>query len=39
MGATIERKIQVDGYRWTGSEWIVSCTRMVEKGGNLVRLG
>lgn len=35
-GATIERKVQVDGYRWTGSEWIVSCTRMVDKGGNLV---
>jgi dimethylglycine dehydrogenase len=35
-GATIERKVQVDGYRWTGSEWIVSCTRMVEQGGNLV---
>ena len=35
-GVTIERKIQVDGYRWTGSEWIVSVTRMVEQGGNLV---
>ncbi|MDQ1847426.1 FAD-dependent oxidoreductase [Gemmobacter fulvus] len=35
-GATIERKVQVDGYRWTGSEWIVSCTRMIEKGGMLV---
>ena len=35
-GCTIERKWQVDGYRWTGSEWIVSITRMVEKGGNLV---
>ena len=35
-GATIERKVQVDGYRWTGSEWIVSCTRMVDKGGNLI---
>lgn len=35
-GATIERKWQVDGYRWTGSEWIVSVTKMVEKGGNLV---
>ncbi len=35
-GAAIERKIQVDGYRWTGSEWIVSCTRMVETGGRLV---
>jgi dimethylglycine dehydrogenase len=36
LGATFERKIQVDGYRWTGSEWIVSCTRMHEVGGNLV---
>ncbi|MFN3822629.1 MAG: FAD-dependent oxidoreductase [Pseudorhodobacter sp.] len=35
-GATIERRVQVDGYRWTGSEWIVSCTRMVEQGGRLV---
>ncbi|MCC5964183.1 MAG: FAD-dependent oxidoreductase, partial [Rhodobacteraceae bacterium] len=35
-GAEIMRKVQVDGYRWTGSEWIVSCTRMVEKGGNLI---
>ncbi len=36
LGAEIMRKVQVDGYRWTGSEWIVSCTKMVEKGGNLV---
>ncbi len=36
FGCTFERKIQVDGYRWTGSEWIVSCTRMHEVGGNLV---
>ena len=35
-GATFERKVQVDGYRWTGDAWVVSCTRMVEKGGNLV---
>ncbi|MCC5988489.1 MAG: FAD-dependent oxidoreductase [Pararhodobacter sp.] len=34
--ATIMRKVQVDGYRWTGSEWVVSCTKMVERGGNLV---
>ncbi len=34
--ATFERKIQVDAYRWTGSEWIVSCTRMHEQGGNLL---
>ncbi|ULB11494.1 FAD-dependent oxidoreductase [Cereibacter azotoformans] len=36
LGCTIERRIQVNGYRWTGSEWIVSCARMVEQGGNLV---
>jgi dimethylglycine dehydrogenase len=35
-GCTIERKWQVDGYRWTGAEWVVSITKMVEKGGNLV---
>ena len=36
FGCTIERRVQVNGYRWTGSEWIVSCARMVEVGGNLV---
>ncbi|MDO5632421.1 MAG: FAD-dependent oxidoreductase [Paracoccus sp. (in: a-proteobacteria)] len=35
-GASIERKIQVNAYKWTGDEWIVTCDRMVEKGGNLV---
>jgi dimethylglycine dehydrogenase len=35
-GVLIERRWQVDGYRWTGAEWIVSITKMVEKGGNLV---
>lgn len=35
-GVEIVRKAQVDGYRWTGSEWIVSGRMMVEKGGNLV---
>ncbi|MFC4667840.1 FAD-dependent oxidoreductase [Seohaeicola nanhaiensis] len=35
-GVTIERKWQVDGYAWTGSEWRVSVTKMVEQGGNLV---
>ncbi|TBN43869.1 FAD-dependent oxidoreductase [Paracoccus subflavus] len=38
-GATIERKIQVNGYRWTGGEWIVSCEKLAEKGGNLVGSG
>ncbi|TCO73861.1 GcvT family protein [Rhodovulum euryhalinum] len=36
FGATIERKWQVDGYEWTGSEWRVTVTKMAEKGGNLV---
>jgi dimethylglycine dehydrogenase len=35
-GARIERRVQVDGYRWTGSHWVVSCTRMAEQGGRLV---
>ncbi|WP_425091741.1 GcvT family protein [Tropicimonas sp. S265A] len=35
-GVTIERKWQVDAYRWTGDHWNVTVTRMVEKGGNLV---
>jgi dimethylglycine dehydrogenase len=35
-GVAIERKWQVDGYEWTGTEWRVTCTKMVEKGGNLV---
>jgi dimethylglycine dehydrogenase len=35
-GAEIVRRAQVDGYEWTGSEWIVSGHMMVEKGGNLV---
>ena len=35
-GVEIVRKAQVDGYRWTGSEWIVSGRMMVEKGGNLL---
>jgi len=35
-GVTIERKWQVDGYEWTGSEWRVSVTKMADRGGNLV---
>jgi dimethylglycine dehydrogenase len=35
-GCVIERRWQADAYEWTGSEWRVTCTRMVEKGGNLV---
>ncbi len=36
FGCSFERKVQVNGYRWTGSEWVVSCARMVETGGRLV---
>ena len=35
-GVAIERKWQVDGYAWTGTDWRVTATKMVEKGGNLV---
>ncbi|MEJ6403953.1 GcvT family protein [Yoonia sp. 2307UL14-13] len=35
-GVMIERKWQVDGYAWTGDHWDVTCTKMVERGGNLV---
>ncbi|WP_415182421.1 GcvT family protein [Phaeovulum sp.] len=35
-GVDIVRKVQVNGYRWTGSEWIVTCAKMVEQGGNLI---
>ncbi|MEO1492400.1 MAG: FAD-dependent oxidoreductase [Pseudomonadota bacterium] len=35
-GVDVVRRAQVDGYEWTGEEWIVSGTMMVEKGGNLV---
>ncbi len=38
-GVVIARKWQVDGYEWTGSEWRVTLTKMVEKGGNLVPSG
>ena len=35
-GVEIVRKRQVDSYEWTGSEWIVRGSCMIEKGGNLV---
>ena len=35
-GVEIIRKMQVDAYHWNGDAWEVTCTRMVEKGGNLV---
>jgi dimethylglycine dehydrogenase len=39
LGASFERKVQVDGYRWTGSEWVVTCSRMADQGGRLVPTG
>ncbi len=38
-GVTIERRWQVDGYAWAGDHWDVTCTKMAEKGGNLVASG
>ena len=38
-GVEIVRKRQVDSYQWTGSEWIVRGSVMVERGGNLVPSG
>ncbi len=35
-GVDIVRKIQADSFHWTGTHWEVTCTKMVEKGGNLV---
>ncbi len=35
-GVMIERKWQADGYEWTGSEWKVTLTKMLEQGGNLI---
>lgn len=37
FGATIERRWQVDGYVWRGDHWDVTCTKMIEQGGNLIR--
>ncbi|EPX87891.1 Glycine cleavage system T protein (aminomethyltransferase) [Rubellimicrobium thermophilum DSM 16684] len=39
LGATIERKWQVDGYAWRGDHWEVTVTRMEDRGGNLVPTG
>ena len=35
-GAEIVRKLQADAFHWNGTHWEVTCTKMVEKGGNLV---
>ena len=38
-GVKIERKLQADSYIWNGKEWIVSCSKMIERGGNLIASG
>ncbi len=38
-GASVQRKVQVNACRWTGAEWVVTCERMAERGGNLVPSG
>ena len=35
-GVMIERKWQADAFHWNGTHWEVTCTKMIEKGGNLV---
>ncbi|HFQ14832.1 MAG TPA: FAD-binding oxidoreductase, partial [Rhodobacteraceae bacterium] len=35
-GVDIVRRLQADAFHWNGEAWEVTCTRMVEKGGNLV---
>ena len=35
-GAVIERRWQADAYHWTGDHWEVTCSKMIEQGGNLV---
>ncbi len=35
-GVMIERKWQADAFHWTGSHWEVTCSKMIEKGGNLM---
>ena len=32
----IERKTQADSYYWDGKSWHVKCSKMTEKGGNLL---
>ncbi|SMR81574.1 dimethylglycine dehydrogenase [Aliiroseovarius halocynthiae] len=35
-GVEIVRKMQADDFHWNGTHWEVTCTKMVEKGGNLI---
>ncbi len=35
-GVEIVRRMQADAFHWNGTHWEVTCTKMVEQGGNLV---
>ena len=35
-GVEIVRRCQADAFDWNGTAWDVTCTKMIEKGGNLV---
>ena len=35
-GVEIVRRLQADAFEWTGTHWEVTCSKMIEKGGNLV---
>ncbi len=35
-GVDIVRKMQADAFHWNGTHWEVTCTKMIEQGGNLV---
>ena len=35
-GVKIERKTQANSFFWDGKAWHVKCSRMIEKGGNLI---
>ncbi|AUQ65488.1 GcvT family protein [Phaeobacter inhibens] len=35
-GVEIHRKLQADDFHWNGTHWEVTCTKMIEKGGNLI---
>ena len=36
LGVEIYRKFQANSFNWTGTEWLVKGTQMIEEGGNLV---
>lgn len=35
-GVEIVRRLQADSFEWTGTHWEVTCSKMIEKGGNLI---